>query len=123
MPDELHFKILTIIPNMISEYIKHDKADRRLLESLNRSDTFSRYLPSFARISPEEWDAIDAGEIDVPKPGLRKNSNLENALEEQNTPFSRYIESQQSMSTNDELTLEHLDELARIVEREGVTNE
>lgn len=123
MPNELSFKILAIVPNMISEYIKHDKADRRLLESLNRSDTFSKYLPSFARIPPEKWDAIDAGEIDVPKPGLRKNSNLENALEEENMPFSRYIETQRSVSENDQLTLEHLDELARIVEREGVINE
>jgi chromosome partitioning protein len=123
MPEEMNFKVLAIVPNMISEYIKHDKADRRLLESLNRSDTFSKYLPSFARISPDEWDAIDAEEIDVPKPGLRKNSTLENALEEQNMPFSRYIERQQSVSTNDRLTREHLDELAHIVESEGTTNE
>lgn len=123
MPDELEFKILAIVPNMISEYIKHDKADRRLLESLNRSETFAKYLPSFARIAPAEWDAIDAGEAEVPKPGLRKNSTLENALEEENMPFSRYVERQDSVSENDRLTLEHLNELARIVEREGVTDE
>lgn len=123
MPDEIDFKILAIVPNLISEYIKHDKADRRLLESLNRSETFAEYLPSFARIPPEEWDAMDAGEREVPKPGMRKNSNLENALEEENMPFGRYIEIQDSVSENDQLTLEHLDELARIIERGGVTNE
>jgi chromosome partitioning protein len=123
MPDELDFKILAIVPNMITEFIKHDKADRRLLENLNRSETFSKYLPSFARIPPKDWDAIDSGEIDVPKPGLRKNSNLENALEEENMPFGRYIEIQDSISQNDELTLNHLDELARIIEQGGVTNE
>jgi chromosome partitioning protein len=123
MPKELNFKILAIVPNMISEYLKHDKADRRLLESLNRSDTFSDYLPSFARIPPEDWDAIDSGEMEVPKPGIRKNSNLENALEEENMPFGRYIETQDSISENDQLTLDHLDELARIIEHEGVANE
>ncbi|GAA0259510.1 ParA family protein [Haladaptatus pallidirubidus] len=123
MPDELDFKILAIVPNMITEYIKHDKADRRLLENLNRSETFSKYLPSFARIPPEDWDAIDSGKMDVPKPGLRKNSNLENALEEENMPFGRYIETQDSISQNDGLTLKHLDELAWIIERGGVTDE
>ncbi|RRJ31433.1 ParA family protein [Halocatena pleomorpha] len=123
MPDELNFQILAIVPNMISEYIKHDKADRRLLESLNRSDKFSKYLPSFARIPAEEWEAIDRGDIEVPKPGLRKNSNLENALEEKQMPFGRYIKTKRSTSNNDQLTLQHLDELARIVEREGVLDE
>lgn len=123
MPDQVDFKILAIVPNMISEYLKHDKADRRLIESLNRSEQFSRYLPSFARVPSEDWDAIDAGEMDPPKPGLRKNSTLENALEEENMPFGRYLEKQNSVSQNDRKTLDHLDELVRIVEQEGVANE
>lgn len=44
MPEQMDFKILAIVPNMISEYLKHDKADRRLIESLNHSEQFSRYL-------------------------------------------------------------------------------
>ncbi|GAA0477656.1 ParA family protein (plasmid) [Halococcus dombrowskii] len=123
MPEQMDFKILAIVPNMISEYLKHDKADRRLIESLNHSEQFSRYLPSFARIPSEDWDAIDAGEMDPPKPGLRKNSTLENALEEENMPFGRYLEKQDSVSQNDRKTLNHLDELVRIVEQEGVANE
>jgi chromosome partitioning protein len=123
MPDQLDFKILAIVPNMITEYLKHDKADRRLLEGLNRSEEFAQYLPSFARVPPEDWDAIDSGSMEPPKPGLRRNSTLENALEEENMPFGRYLETRDSVSQNDQKTLDHLDELVRIVEREGVADE
>jgi len=111
----IDFEILAIIPNKIQQRIDYQYPERELLEHLNRSEHFQEYLPSFARITPDEWDRIDAGEVDeLPKPGIRHSGAFESAFGE-GKPVGRY--------DPDADVLEHLDELARIVERGGIKHE
>lgn len=110
----IDFRILAIVPNKIRNRIDHNTAERKLLENLNRSEVFSDKIPSFARIPPEDWDRIDAGEVnDLPKPGLRWNSTFAKAYEE-GQPVGRY--------DPDADVLDNIDEMAAIVEQQGVIN-
>jgi len=110
--EKMDFEITAIVPNRIRQRLDHDNADRRLMEGINRSELFSPYLPPFARVSPEEWDKLDDGELDEnPKPGFRDVADFENAIGE-GKPLGHYN------PESDALT--RLDELARVVERGGV---
>lgn len=73
--------MLAIVPNKIDDRIDIKTKDRELLEELNTrqiGDTdkyMHEFLPNFARIPQEVWDAIDNGELDsYPKPGIRKDA-------------------------------------------------
>lgn len=73
--------LLAIVPNKIDDRIDIQTKDRELLETLNTEqiDNTDRYmhefLPNFARISEEVWEAIDNGELSsYPKPGIRKDA-------------------------------------------------
>ncbi len=97
--------ILAITPNMLSESIRPNKPDRRLLEDLNRN--WADYLPPYARITDEQWEKIDQnGRGDIPLPGIRERDALSDSFSN-NMPVGAYNGSCDQ--------LEHFDTLADIV--------
>lgn len=107
------FEILAIVPNKLSHRIDHFNDDRELIEYLNTSEQFADKIPNFARLTPEDLKEIDAGERDqLPKPGIRQDKDFSKAYKEGKPVAHHNPESQ---------TIDHLDELAEIVENGGVT--
>ena len=97
--------ILAVTPNMLTESIRPDKPDRRLLKDLNRN--WAEYLPPYARIKEEQWEQIDEeGRGDIPLPGIRKRDALSDSFQE-NRPVAQYDPSCDQ--------IEHFDTLAEIV--------
>lgn len=110
--DYIDLGIMAIVPNKLSQRIDHNNNDRQLIENLNQGTNLSKYVPEFARISEEEFAAIDAGKVDtLPKPGLRECEAFTYAFGE-NQPLGHY--------DPDSDQLQYLDELAAIVEQGGV---
>jgi chromosome partitioning protein len=71
--------ILAITPNMLSESIRPNKPDRRLLEDLNAN--WADYLPPYAHITEEQWEQIDTdGRGDIPLPGIRERDALSDSF-------------------------------------------
>lgn len=110
--------VLAVVPNKLSDRIDQQTEDRELLENLNTASyevndgqPLQEVVPSFARITAAEFDRIDAGEMQAPKPGIRHRSALSRSLQE-NQPLQEYDpESDQ---------IEHYRELADIVANGGV---
>ncbi|RQG99183.1 ParA family protein [Natrarchaeobius oligotrophus] len=80
--------VLSVVPNKLSDRIDQQTEDRELLENLNTAtyevndgQALQEVVPDFARITANEFDAIDAGEIDPPKPGIRHRSALSRSLQ------------------------------------------
>ncbi|WP_435096891.1 ParA family protein [Halarchaeum sp. P4] len=106
--EQIGLDILAVVPNRLSSRIDQQNGDRLLVEDLNRN--FAEYVPEFARIEPEEFDRIDAGEHDtLPKPGIRDRGAFTKAFGEE-MPLAHYD------PNNDQV--EHLDSLAALVEEE-----
>lgn len=106
------FEILAVVPNKLSQRIDHRNADRKLIEYLNTSDRFADKVPEFARVTPEELDRVDSGDLrPLPKPGIRKDTAFSKAYEE-GMPLAHYAPESR--------TVDHLDELAAIVENGGI---
>lgn len=106
------FEILAIVPNKLSQRIDHNNDDRELIEYLNTSERFTDKVPNFARITPAEFERIDDGDLrPLPKPGIRQDTDFGHAFKE-GMPLAHY--------NPDSRTIEHLDELAAIVENGGV---
>ncbi len=103
--------VLTIVPNQIQNRIDQQTEDRELLENLNTADATADKVPSFARITAEEFDAIDAGERRPPKPGIRHRAAISKSLK-YNQPLQDYD------PDNDQIP--HFEELADIVATGGV---
>jgi chromosome partitioning protein len=99
---------LAIVPTKISERIDQQTTDRELLERLNRTNP--EKLPNFARITEDEWEQIDNGDL-LPKPGIRQDADFTRAYE-QGQPVAHY--------NPDSQTIPHLDEIAAIVENGGI---
>ena len=110
LQEKLDLEILALVPNKLSQRIDHQNEDRALLERVCRSESLSEYVPEFAYLPPETFDAIDAGEWDgcLPKPGLRKDADLNDCFKENKTLSSFNPENPQ---------LAAFDELADIVVR------
>lgn len=107
------FDILAIVPNKLRQRIDHHNEDRELIEYLNTSEKFADKIPKFARITPNELEQIDNGELrPLPKPGIRQDKDFSKAYKE-GMPVAHY--------NPESRTIEHLDELATIVENGGVT--
>lgn len=107
------FEILAIVPNKLSQRIDHHNDDRELIEYLNTSQQFADKVPNFARITPEELEQIDSGELrPLPKPGIRQDKDFSKAYKEGMPVAHLNPESR---------TIDHLDELAAIVENGEVT--
>ena len=107
------FEILAIVPNKLSQRIDYHNIDRELIEYLNTSERFADKVPNFARITPEQLEQIDASELrPLPKPGIRQDKDFSKAYKE-GMPVAHF--------NPESRTIEHLDELAAIVENGGVT--
>jgi len=107
------FEILAIVPNKLSQRVDYHNIDRELIEYLNTSEQFADKVPNFARITPEQLEQIDAGEVQpLPKPGIRQDKDFSKAYKE-GMPVAHF--------NPESRTIEHLDELAAIVENRGVT--
>lgn len=106
------FEILAIVPNKLSQRIDHRNEDRELIEYLNTSERFADKVPNFARITPNEFEQLDAGELrPLPKPGLRQDGDFGKSFKKGMPVAELNPESR---------TVAHLDELAAIVENGGI---
>jgi len=103
--------VLAVVPNQIQDRIDQQTEARELLENLNTADTTEDKVPNFARITAEEFERIDAGELSPPKPGIRHRAALSRSLK-YNQPLQDYD------PDNDQIP--HFEELARIVEDGGI---
>ena len=85
--EKIELDILALAPNKLSHRIDHHNEDRALIERICRSEALSQYVPQFAYIEPDTFDVIDAGEWegDLPKPGLRKDADLNDSFKEGKT--------------------------------------
>jgi len=111
------FEILATVPNDLSARIDHQTKDRKLLEAMNTQESFASFLlsgrdgvdaqqgtlpedydlesvlddhiPPFARIRADKWEAIDAGEMQPPKPPIRHTGAIGDAYE-QRQPLTAY---------------------------------
>ncbi|WP_253184622.1 hypothetical protein [Natrialba sp. SSL1] len=132
-------EILTAVPNDMGARIDHQTKDRKLLESMNTQESFAslllagrdgvdarsgtlpegteveavldNHVPPFARIRADEWEAIDAGEMDPPKPPIRHTGAVGDAYEAREPLPSYDPENSQ---------LEYFGEIADIIERGGI---
>lgn len=103
--------VLAVVPNQIQDRIDQQTEARELLENLNTADTTEGKVPNFARITAEEFERIDAGELSPPKPGIRHRAALSRSLK-YNQPLQDYD------PENDQI--QHFEELAQIVENGGI---
>lgn len=87
LKQKINLEILAMVPNKLSQRIDHQNEDRQLIERICRSELLSEYIPEFAYIRPEIFDAIDANEWDgsLPKPGLRKDADLNDSFKQNKT--------------------------------------
>lgn len=108
LQEKLGLDILALVPNKLSQRIDYRNEDRALIERICRSDSLSQYVPQFAYIKSATLDAIDRGdwEADLPKPGLRKDADLNDSFKQDKTLGAYNPENPQ---------LEAFDELAKIV--------
>ncbi|WP_229380276.1 hypothetical protein [Haloterrigena salifodinae] len=133
------FEILATVLNDLSARVDHQTGDRKLLEAMNTQESFAalllagqdgvdarngtlpddidvesvldNHIPPFARIRPDEWAAIDAGDVDSPKPPIRHTSAIGKAYEAREPLPSFDPENSQ---------LEHFGAIADIIERGGI---
>ncbi|QKY21782.1 ParA family protein (plasmid) [Halolamina sp. CBA1230] len=103
--------ILAVTPTALNGRIDQDTRDRGLLEQLNSLDIADDIVPSYARITDEEWDAIDAGEYEGELPGIRFRGAID-AAHDAALPVRDYDGSCDQ--------LKNYAELARIVEQGGI---
>ncbi|MBP1986632.1 hypothetical protein [Halolamina salifodinae] len=103
--------ILAVTPTALNGRIDQDTRDRGLLEQLNSLEIADDIVPSYARITEEEWDAIDAGEYDGGLPEIRFRGSID-AAHDAGLPVRDFDGSCDQ--------LENYAELARIVEHGGI---
>ena len=132
-------EILAAVPNDLSVRTDHQTKDRQLLEAMNTQESFAAlllagydgvdarngmlpedvdlepvlddHIPSFARITSEEWAAIDAGKVEPPKPPIRHTGAVGDAYLERK-PLTAYDPENEQ--------LEAFGEIADIIERGGI---
>jgi len=63
--------ILAVVPTALDSRIDQQTRDRGLLQKLNSLGNADTLVPPFARLTEEDWEAIDAHEYDGPLPGIR----------------------------------------------------
>ncbi|WP_247004526.1 ParA family protein [Halosolutus gelatinilyticus] len=110
--------VLAVVPNKLGDRIDQQTEDRELLENLNTASyevnpgqPLQEAVPEFARITADEFEQIDAGEIPAPKPGIRHRSALSRSLQH-NQPLQDYD------PENDQIAC--YEELAGIVANGGI---
>ena len=110
LQEKINLDILALAPNKLSQRIDHNNEDRALIERICRSEALSQYVPQFAYVKPDTFDAIDAGRWkgNLPKPGLRKDADLNDSFKQGKTLGAYNPENPQ---------LDAFDELADIIRR------
>ncbi|AEN07822.1 ParA domain-containing protein (plasmid) [halophilic archaeon DL31] len=103
--------ILAVVPTALDSRIDQQTRDRGLLQKLNSLGNADTLVPPFARLTEEDWEAIDAHEYDGPLPGIRFRGAID-AAHQAGQPLRDYD------PTCDQL--EHYDTLAQIVEAGGI---
>lgn len=71
--------LLALVPTDLDGRIDHNTRDRNLVEAINRRDELVDYVPNFARITEDDWNAIDAGTYDGELPGIRYRGAIDDA--------------------------------------------
>lgn len=99
-----NFRVLAVTPNLLSERIDQQTDDRKLIERLN--DHASSLLPDYAKYTSEELRDIDQNGAEE-LPGIRKDGSIKDAIEK-GMPVGHYDPKCSQ--------IEHLDELAHIIE-------
>jgi chromosome partitioning protein len=97
-------EILAVVPTDLNDRIDQARPTRQLIEELVRRKNIASKLPNFAYVSPEFFDAVDAGEWDedLPKPGIRHRSAIDGSVRE-NKPLRDYDPSCDQLACYDEL--------------------
>lgn len=104
-------ELLALVPTDLSERLDHDTRDRNLLYAINRRDELAPYVPNFARLTKDDWEAIDNGDYTGDLPGIRHRASIDKAHRARK-PLRDY--------DPDCDQLRCYDELAQIVEYGGV---
>lgn len=103
--EQIGLDILAIVPNRLSNRIDQRNDDRELVQSLN--EDFTQYVPEFARITEDEFEQIDNGQMrPLPKPGIRERNAVSKSFSERK-PLAHYD------PDNDQI--DHFNTLAEIV--------
>ncbi|EFW91061.1 SojC2 [Haladaptatus paucihalophilus DX253] len=105
--------ILAITPTDLQDRIDQDTRDRSLLKEINNRDGVSKLVPNYARITSDDWEAIDQGKQNGNLPGIRHRAAIDRAHDE-GVPLRDYDEACDQ--------LEAYDELAQIVEQGEVVH-
>lgn len=86
--EQIGLNILAIVPNRLSNRIDQRNDDRELVQSLN--ENFTQYVPEFARITEDEFEQIDNGQMrPLPKPGIRERNAVSKSFSEKK-PLAHY---------------------------------
>jgi len=107
--DRIGLNVLALVPNKLSQRIDYQTDDRQLIERICTGNALADRVPNFAWVSPETLQALDSPDETVsplPKPGIRKDTAINNAFRENQTLGAYNPE-------NDQLAC--FDELADIV--------
>lgn len=109
---DIDINVLAVVPNLLEKRIDQQTNDRELLEAINTGDHLKSLVPNFARITEEEWEKIDRGEMAPPSPGIRARDAITNGMKQAGLPLLDYD------PDNDQN--EHFEELAEIIEYGGI---
>lgn len=71
--------LLALVPTGLSERLDHETRDRNLLHAINSRDQLAPYVPNFARLTADDWDAIDNGGYTGELPGIRYRASIDKA--------------------------------------------
>lgn len=104
-------QLLALVPTDLSERLDQDTRDRNLLYALNSRGELEPFVPNFARLTEEDWEAIDNREYEKELPGIRHRASIDKAHRAHKTLRDYDAECDQ---------LRCYDELAEIVEYGGV---
>ncbi|NKE36597.1 ParA family protein [Natronococcus sp. JC468] len=102
-------EVLAIVPNKLEDRIDQRTEARELLESLNTAEhevnpgqPLPEVVPKFARITAGEFERIDAGELEPPKPGIRHRAALSRSLSHEQ-PLQDYAPDSDQIAPYEEL--------------------
>ena len=104
--------LLALVPTDLSERLDQNTRDRNLLYAINQRDELANYVPNFARLTEDDWAAIDSGDYQGNLPGIRHRASIDKAHRARQTLRDCDPDCDQ---------LAHYAELAQIVECGGVT--
>jgi chromosome partitioning protein len=104
-------ELLALVPTDLDAPLNAQTRDRDLLEAINGREALASRVPNFAHLTDEDWQAIDAGEYEMPLPGIRHRASIDNAHRAQ-MPLRDYDPECDQLA--------HYQELAEIVENGGV---